>query len=129
MEADIRYTRPLTHPDQCAEDLRRRGRVKCDLLRCSLGEVVDLSGARMRVYYKGAPFAGNGDRIRTILDCPAGELLVNARVCWVRKLGFRRSTLGLEFVGVTHEDRMALTDIAHSAGYRRLLPTLGTAGR
>lgn len=91
---------------------RHRGRIRCEMLTSSLGPLMDLSALGMRLVHVGKPAPAVNKTLLTRLNCKIGELSVEARVCWVQKVGFRRQAVGLEFVSLPQQAQTALLQIA-----------------
>ena len=88
---------------------RRHGRLRTDDLGCSLGEVFDLSASGMRVDRRGRKLAELGDTFSLRLAYGDVELYLDCKVVRLWKVGFRKYSYGLEFVGVEEETLVALT--------------------
>lgn len=102
---------------------RRHGRLRVAALTCTLGPVLDLSASGMRVECRGKPPIREGEAAELTMHAPFGPFTVKTRVHWIRRAGFRRYHIGLEFVDMTDEGRKALNLIARS------VPTDVTIGR
>lgn len=96
-------------------NLRRHGRLRCDLLVCTLGTVVDLSASGMRVSRTGKGGHNVGDTIDVRLQTPGLALCVRARVVHLHRSGLLRWNIGLEFVEVTPAIAKGLMEIARVA--------------
>lgn len=94
-----------------AADNRRHGRVVlAERVECNLGLVVDVSRGGARVLAKQR-FDGEGTvKIKT----EHGMLVIQARVVWCVRRGFRKYMLGLEFNGITDELSRVLELLATS---------------
>ena len=93
--------RPLT-------DRRRFGRFRGTRLGCNIGRVVDLSGGGLRVR--------RATRISSQMDVklwtPKRQITVLAKVAWVRRIGFRKYEIGLEFGDLSPENQKDLSTFA-----------------
>ncbi len=93
--------RPLT-------DRRRFGRFRGTRLGCNIGRVVDLSGGGLRVR--------RATRISSQMDVklwtPKRQITVLAKVAWVRRIGFRKYEIGLEFLDMTPDTQKDLSTFA-----------------
>ncbi|MHC4414447.1 MAG: PilZ domain-containing protein [Planctomycetota bacterium] len=90
------------------EGRRVPGRVPQESLFCELGPVLDLSPGGMRVL-STRPHEGE------VSVCLGGmdiDLKLQARVAWIRRLGFRRHEVGLTFLDVDEDVAKILTRIA-----------------
>ena len=93
--------RPLT-------DRRRFGRFKGTRLGCNIGRVIDLSGGGLRIRCS--------TRLSSQMDVKLWtakrQITVLAKVAWVRRIGFRKYEIGLEFRDMTPETRKDLSTFA-----------------
>lgn len=105
----------LANPKSSGAESRRAGRLRCQAVRCSLGEVLDLSAGGMRVAAKRDPGISADTVFDVRIDSPTGPCTVKAHVVWVTKRGWRRYELGVRFVELTPESRATLTLIARAA--------------
>lgn len=79
------------------ENLRRHGRVKCQDVGCTLGEVIDLSASGLRVRAKGRVVVSKGDVFSMTIQTLEGPMLAPVCVAWVRRTGFRTHEIGITF--------------------------------
>ena len=110
----------LTRREDSVDDRRGGGRILTDPVRCNAGSVLDLSctGARMLPFKRWKQ-----DELRRVsfsLSSGDGAVTVKARCAWVRKRGFfgLGQIVGLQFVEVSEQERLALTRIATTAAKR-----------
>lgn len=99
-----------------SQNARRHGRVLCRDIECSLGDILDLSLSGMRVKTgHRPPKAGQSFGV----DVSNGEERVHLHCVarWVRKCGFFRHEIGIEFVNLSADQRRTLTAIARSCVY------------
>ncbi len=113
----IWFTIPLErfqHPD---DDRRAHRRLPQELLQSSLGPVLDLSMIGMRVQ--------SSQRLRGEVDLELLDLEepinLRAEVVWIRRLGFRKFQIGLNFLNVRPEAARQLTRVSLNHRLRRLL--------
>lgn len=85
-------------------------------LWCDLGVVSDLSHGGMRLVCKKVPKSP----VRLELHGCGHELVVDARIAWATRLGFRRHELGIEFVNLTPKQVRQLTTMAMTNRVSRL---------
>jgi hypothetical protein len=97
------------------ENARRGGRVRVEMVSSSLGDVLDVSSTGMRVRCKGGASCQKGDELVVRLEALTRPVDIKARVAWVRRTGFRRRELGLEFCEVPAEVRRELAQLARTA--------------
>ncbi len=99
---------------------RHHGRLRCSLLRCQLGTILDFSarGARIRCRRREPKV---GEMILLRIHCL--ELAVKAwvEVVWVQRLGLMRYELGVRFTEVNTQLGGKLNEIARIAVDRHLL--------
>lgn len=94
---------------------RRRNRVRVVLLRCWLGDVVDLSQTGMRVRSRRKPLLSSEPEPITLIGGAKGseeELALTARVVWVRRSGLFHHEIGLTFVNMTEATAAAVARLA-----------------
>ncbi|MCE9592048.1 MAG: PilZ domain-containing protein [Planctomycetes bacterium] len=94
---------------------RRHGRIRCEMLRCKLGEIADLSASGMRVRRLGRKVADKGDVLHMNLLAFNQSVPVQAKVVWVKKSGFLRYEFGLEFMELAPETRASIASLARMA--------------
>ncbi len=111
------FTIPLDNYHKLGDERRAHGRLPQELLQSSLGPVLDLSIGGMRVQSVKAP---KGTIDVELLDFE-GPVAVRADVMWVRKLGFRKYEVGLNFPHVPAEVAKQLTRVSLNHRLRRLL--------
>ena len=94
----LRWTRFIGHRD----GRRIPGRLPQEMLVSNLGPVLDLSTGGMRILATRHPSQAELD-----ISLHGGDvrLRLDAKVAWVRRLGFRRLEIGLTFLNV--DDHMA----------------------
>lgn len=100
---------------------RRCGRVICQETMCSLGQILDLSATGARVQCSGKPGVEPGMNIAVQVQTLDGPVDVGARVVWVRKAGWRKHLIGLQFVQVSDGARAALARLARSAAWNETI--------
>jgi PilZ domain-containing protein len=89
---------------------RRHGRVQCEMLTCSLGEIVNLSASGVMIRGKGT-FDNDADsRANLDLKCLDHELSVTARVAWIQQES-RSFQVGMEFIDITAEQAQRIRDL------------------
>jgi hypothetical protein len=93
--------RPLT-------DRRKYGRLKVSRLGCNIGTVIDLSGGGLRIRCS--------TRLSSQMDVKLWtakrQITVPAKVAWVRRIGFRKYEIGLEFRDLSPDTQLDLSTFA-----------------
>src|SRR5262245_5887644 len=100
---------------------RRHGRLKVQELRCTLGDVIDLSGGGMRIKTRMPPPLNQ--RMALTLDTPHGPLRLICVAKWIKRAGlFGGRIVGIEFTDLDETRRRALANTARVAAARGALP-------
>jgi hypothetical protein len=92
--------------------------MKCGSLRCELGRIVDVSASGMRVLAAGRPGVKRGELRPITIQSDWGTAEVQVRVGWVRRSGWFRREIGLEFEGLDERTRRTVFALAFRAGMR-----------
>lgn len=96
--------------DDPATNRRKRGRVKCSHLSCTLGRVLDISASGLRV--GGTGFGpGKGSVVSIQIIGPEERVPVQAKVVWLKRRLFRFEA-GLEFTALSASARRSIAEIA-----------------
>lgn len=103
------------------ENRRRHGRLRCDGLQCSLGEVINLSASGLCVECRRDPKLVVGQGIGLRLSYGDDEVPLTMRVQRVAKEGIRRYRIALAFDELDDQQRVTLTRLATMAAERRLM--------
>ncbi len=77
------------------DERRAQIRVPQSELHCSLGPVLDITSAGMRVMCRRTP---KENWIKFDLNTTVEPLPVRAKVVWAKRLGFRKHEVGLRFI-------------------------------
>ena len=109
---------------------RKTNRFSTDLLTCSLGSIVDLSGGGIRLRGEGKPCVAKGQVVPVTLQSPQSRLTMRGRVSWVRSRGVRNRTfeVGIEFTDVRPELVEALKCLARFGFVPRMKAPAAAAG-
>jgi len=94
-----------------------------------LGEVLDMSGAGMRLRLTRKPPVISGQVLVIELNCEGVKIGVKAQVRWWRRVSLRKYELGLKFVRLTNEATQALEAIARDGRAPRFVPPLQESPR
>lgn len=81
-------------------------------ISCHLGEVMDLSGAGMKVSCRGKPPVSRGDVLEFSLRSGGQRLAILGRVAWTRRLSWREHRFGVQFINVRPSLADALVQFA-----------------
>ncbi len=117
-------------PQLLKHDCRRaHGRVMCEMVTCSLGEVLDACAAGLRVRSAKPYEFANGDIVVFTINGEDKPLEFKGRVIWTKKRGIRRFEMGLSFIELTSECREALAQLAQGAAFNTTFFTSMTRRR
>lgn len=108
-------------PDTDGINRRRHGRLHTESLTINNGIVLDLSASGFRAKLRGKLTFQQGVQASFRLRSCARELVIDGRVVWVRKAGFRKHQIGVEFVNVTPDIVQRLVDLTRDAMLNRVL--------
>lgn len=113
---------PAMHPAEgqpAPSNRRRHGRVRCADIRCSLGEVLDLSGSGIRVRSRARP--AQGTPIDLTIHALDGPVTVRCVPRQEARHGPSAWDIGLEFTELTPHVRRALVELARASAYNEVL--------
>ncbi len=114
---------------KASNEARQYGRIRCQNVRSSIGEVLDVSGSGLRVRSRVRPPVREGQRFDLSLHVLGRDITVGARSIWVRKRGWRRWEMGVSFQSVGKDARRSLRDLARAATINEsILPKRRRAG-
>src|SRR4051812_23125156 len=105
---------------QTAAQRRRCGRVICQDIRSSLGEVLDLSAGGARVRTRKRPPSEGAD-VKVVISSFAGDLHLTAKAVWVRAVTLGVWEIGLTFTGLTPDTLQSLTAVARASAHNEQL--------
>ena len=88
-------TESSNHRYEVSAERRSQIRIPQVELQCSLGRVLDITSAGMRVVCRRTP---RQKWIKFDLNTTVDPLPVRAKVVWAKRLGFRKHELGLHFI-------------------------------
>ncbi|MBY0112066.1 MAG: PilZ domain-containing protein [Phycisphaerales bacterium] len=113
---------------------RRFGRVVCQFVDSSLGEVTDMSAGGMRLLTLRAVPPLVDDVVAVELVGVSGVANVTCRIAWVSEahpdgwaaklkslIGGKRYVLGLEFVNLSDEARQIINEVGSAAGKNEVI--------
>jgi len=98
-----------------AENARKMGRLRCELINCELGEVLDLSKTGMRVRLKSLIAVKKGEQFAVVISGPGARVEIGVRVIWTKKSGlFSAGEAGLEFTAISEEAQRGFAALVRS---------------
>ncbi len=98
------------------EEHRRHGRVTCQGVDCSVGDVIDLSASGMRIITR-FKLPEKGEVFVVTIETMQGPLAVLSRVRWSKRKGLFQREAGLEFFDVGPRSRSLLCELAGRVTY------------
>lgn len=108
---------------------RRHGRVVCQDLACSLGEILDLSASGMRVK-AGRQAPPDGTMMTVVVRTFDGDLTLACKVVWNRRSGVFGRELGITFLNVDRKTQAALTRVGRASAHNEVIrPSIEEARR
>lgn len=108
------------NPPSFPDSKRNAGRVRCQDIACSLGEILDLSVGGMRVK-TSSRVSRVGSGITVTISALEGEVLVPCTIQWIRKRGWLSREVGVKFGSLSPEVSKALCDLARAAAYNETI--------
>lgn len=100
--------------DDPGQNRRVAGRIRCNGITCSYGDVLDISKSGMKIGGKRANLE-NGASIEFMLNGLDGPVMLRAKVVWVRPAEARKFEAGLELIEPTPEAMLALVNLARAS--------------
>lgn len=102
------------------ETPRRHGRVLCQEVTCSFGEVQNLSGGGMRVRMRRRP-PQVGTKFTVTLETLEGPMPVECTVAWTRRVGLFTHEAGLHFETLDEATRTKLNGLARASAHNETI--------
>lgn len=96
-----------------ASDNRSTGRVLCEGVKTSWGEIINASATGLRLLTKQKLVPGIAGVL--VIEGPDGPIRVGARVVWAKGRSWGRHEIGVNFVDVPPEARRQLMELAAMA--------------
>jgi hypothetical protein len=112
---------PAAAKAQAAANARRHGRVRCEGLDSSLGEILDMSASGTRVALNRRASFKAGELVELTVETLDVCIRMSARVVWTRRISARRSEAGFEFLNLTGEVRQVLAMVGRAAATNETL--------
>ena len=103
-------------PRDSSSSRRKFGRVLCQDVKCSLGEILDLSAKGMRVITRHK-MPEVGTEIATTIETLNGPLHVVVNIAWSKKSGWFAHEVGFVFGNMDAKTRDALTLLGRAAAH------------
>lgn len=98
-----------------ADNNRKMGRLRCELISCDFGEVLDISKTGMRVRLKSRTQVKTGESFAIFITGPGARFEVGVRIIWIKKGGmFSGGEAGLEFINLSEDARRGFTALVRS---------------
>lgn len=91
---------------------RGEERFRTDLLRSTLGDVIDLSGSGVRVRHAGRPRVAVGQVVPVTLESDECRIVLKSRVVRMRRVGLRTFEIAVTFTEIKPGLRAALHHLA-----------------
>lgn len=104
--------------DTFANSQRRYGRLLCQQITCSLGDVIDLSAGGMRIRAHGSMGLREGQTVGLTLQAGTQPVPLPCQVVWMRKSSWRTWEIGLMFQDLTPRARQSLSGIARAVTFQ-----------
>jgi len=97
------------------DEHRRMGRLMCEMVKCSLGEVMDVSASGLRIRGRKVPKRYQKEPIRLRIGGATGKVSIMAKIVWSKRVGLRCYETGLELIEASDELRQSLRDIVYGS--------------
>ncbi len=92
---------------------RRFGRLKCEMLASTLGDVIDVSGSGLRIRTPGKPPVKIGQEFDLQVHGLGQAVILPVKCVWIKRTGLFKREVGLQIGEINEETRSLLTRIAH----------------
>ncbi|GAB5496750.1 MAG: hypothetical protein Phyf2KO_18300 [Phycisphaerales bacterium] len=92
---------------------RRHGRLHVQHTECSIGYIEDISCSGMRVMTR-IKMKPSNKTIGLRLETLDGPTTLPCRIVWVRRSGFRKWLVGIEYTAMSLDQRKMLTQLARA---------------
>lgn len=101
------------------ENRRNFGRVLCQSIHCSLGEVLDLSAKGLRV--RTRQNIPTGQIFAVTVETLDGPVSIACFAPWRKRVGLFRYELGICFVDISRHAATALNNLARSVAHNEII--------
>ena len=109
----IRNPSPLP-PEPIGEERRQKGRLRCGMLVCELGQVVNMSASGLRIQSESNPKLKEGTRLTLTLKTQEQQVSVKVEILWSKHVSAGRYEIGAKFVDVSDALASTLGRLARS---------------
>ena len=110
----IRENLPGSQAEGVNDDKRKKGRLRCELLTCDLGQVVNMSASGLRVRCDESAEVELGAEVELTLRLLDEKLPVKVKVEWINKEDPHHE-VGFEFIEATPELAFNLMSLARTS--------------
>lgn len=111
-----------------AANQRRAGRVRCEGILTSWGEIVNASGSGLRISAKGKTIPELGETAVLTIQGPEGPFKITAKIVWAKQKNWGKREIGVQFIDVPEQARWHLARLAEAASRATMMDTVGSDG-
>lgn len=107
---------------------RRAGRVRCEGILTSWGEVLNASASGLRISAKGKTVPELGETAVLTIQGPEGPFKVTAKIVWSKQKNWGKREIGVQFVDVPEQARWHLARLAEAASRATMMDSITSNG-
>jgi hypothetical protein len=107
---------------------RRAGRVRCEGITTSWGEIVNASASGLRIKAKGRTIPEVGETAVLTIQGPEGPFKVAAKIVWAKQKNWGKREIGVQFIEVSEQGRWHLVRLAEAASRSTMLDAVTSHG-
>lgn len=107
---------------------RRAGRVKCEGILTSWGEVLNASASGLRITARGRAIPEMGEVAVLTIQGPEGPFKLTAKIVWAKNKNWGKREIGVQFVDVPEQSRWHLARLAEAASRATMMDTVSSNG-
>jgi hypothetical protein len=107
---------------------RRAGRVRCEGITTSWGEILNASASGLRIKAKGKTIPEPGVSALLTIQGPEGPFKVAAKIVWAKQKNWGTREIGVQFIEVSEQGRWHLVRLAEAASRSTMLDALTSHG-
>ncbi|MBL8746341.1 MAG: PilZ domain-containing protein [Phycisphaerae bacterium] len=111
-----------------SDNQRRAGRVNCEGIMTSWGEILNASASGLRISARGKALPEIGEVAMITICGPEGPFEVTAKAVWIKHRNWGKREIGVQFVDVPEQARWHLARLAEAASRATLLDTVTSNG-